>query len=49
MAKTNPKETMHNAAIKVNKLCQTLNAKVSLFECHYLSHYLICYRKIKRK
>ena len=29
---------MHNAALKVNKLCQTLNAEVSLFECHYLSH-----------
>ena len=34
IAKSNAKERMHNAALKVNKLCQTLKAKVS--EKHYL-------------
>ena len=34
IAKTNAKERMHNAALKVNELCQTLKAKVS--EEHYL-------------
>ena len=33
-AKNNAKERMHNAALKVNELCQTLKAKVS--EEHYL-------------
>ena len=34
IAKNNAKERMHNAALKVNELCQTLKAKVS--EKHYL-------------
>ena len=34
IAKNNTKERMHNAALKVNELCQTLKAKVS--EEHYL-------------
>ena len=34
IAKNNAKERMHNAALKVNELCQTLKAKVS--EEHYL-------------
>ena len=34
IAKTNAKERMHKAELKVNELCQTLKAKVS--EEHYL-------------
>ena len=34
IAKTNAKARMHNAALKVNELCQTFKAKVS--EEHYL-------------
>ena len=34
IAKNNAKERMHNAALKVNELCQTLKVKVS--EEHYL-------------
>ena len=34
IAKNNAKERMHNAAFKVNELCQILNAKMS--EEHYL-------------
>ena len=34
IAKSNSKERMHQAALKINELCQTLKAKVS--EEHYL-------------
>ena len=34
IVKNNAKEWLHNAALKINELCQTLKAKVS--EKHYL-------------
>ena len=34
IVKNNAKERLHNAALKINELCQTLNATVS--EKHYL-------------